>query len=252
MELGAGLARTALGDAWQMHGLIRGASGGDVAELPGVRLMTSGLPHPQWNSGDVDDPSVVDLADVASWYADRGREFGLRVAPDVGWSRGRFLFRQRLMLLAAHDLVLPAEVVGVDLRPAGPADLDAVFGVDSVAYEDASAQARQWVAPHLAAAEVEVALASCDGRPVGTAYCMRTSGRAGPAAYLGGVAVLPDARRRGIAAAMSAWLLRRAFEDGAAFAHLHPDDDRAARVYQRLGFVEVDGIDIYVDLVATG
>ena len=28
----------------------------------------------------------------------------------------------------------------------------------------------------------------------------------------------------------------------------HPDDDRAARVYTRLGFVEVPGFDVYVDL----
>lgn len=66
--------------------------------------------------------------------------------------------------------------------------------------------------------------------------------------FLGGVAVRPDARRRGIAAALSAWLLNRGFAWGATLAHLNPDDRAAARVYARLGFVEQYGFDVYVDL----
>jgi GNAT superfamily N-acetyltransferase len=62
------------------------------------------------------------------------------------------------------------------------------------------------------------------------------------------VGVLPDARGRGVAAAMSWWLCDRAFDRGAGLVHLHPDDDRAARVYARLGFAEVEGLDVYVDL----
>jgi predicted GNAT family acetyltransferase len=33
-----------------------------------------------------------------------------------------------------------------------------------------------------------------------------------------------------------------------ALWHLHPDTDTAARIYHRLGFVEVGGLDVYVDL----
>ena len=47
---------------------------------------------------------------------------------------------------------------------------------------------------------------------------------------------------------MSAWLLQEGFAAGAELAHLHPDTDVAARVYTRLGFVEVAGFDVYVDL----
>jgi GNAT superfamily N-acetyltransferase len=93
-----------------------------------------------------------------------------------------------------------------------------------------------------------VALALLDAEPVGTAYALRSDGRASPAPYLAGVGVLPDARRRGVAGAMSSWLLDRAFAGGAELAHLHPDSDEAARIYARLGFVEVDGFDIYADL----
>jgi hypothetical protein len=33
--------------------------------------MASGLPYPQWNNGDVIDPSVVDIDRVAAWYEER-------------------------------------------------------------------------------------------------------------------------------------------------------------------------------------
>ena len=66
--------------------------------------------------------------------------------------------------------------------------------------------------------------------------------------FLGGIGVVHGARRRGVAAAMSAWLLRRAFHGGARLAHLHPESDAAARVYDRLGFRAAGALDIYVDL----
>jgi len=47
---------------------------------------------------------------------------------------------------------------------------------------------------------------------------------------------------------MSAWLLENGFANGAELAHLHPDSDVSARVYVRLGFLEVAGFDVYVDL----
>jgi GNAT superfamily N-acetyltransferase len=91
-------------------------------------------------------------------------------------------------------------------------------------------------------------LASLGGEAVGTAYCLRSDGPAGPAAFLAGVGVLPEARRRGIAGAMSFWLVERAFADGARLAHLNADSDEAARVYSRLGFSPAGAVDIYVDL----
>ena len=42
--------RTAHGDAWQTLAIA-------TEELPGSRLSATGLPHPQWNNGDVDDPT---------------------------------------------------------------------------------------------------------------------------------------------------------------------------------------------------
>ena len=104
------------------------------------------------------------------------------------------------------------------------------------------------IEPHFGSSAITVGLAELDGEPVGTAYTILSFGRAGPSVFLGGVGVRPDARRRGVAGALSAWLLNRGFASGANFAHLNPDNDAAARVYARLGFVEQDGFDVYVDL----
>ncbi|MGN6089585.1 MAG: GNAT family N-acetyltransferase [Actinomycetales bacterium] len=255
----ASWVRAAHADAWERQGLLRRPLGGDAARLPGVRLMASGLPHPQWNGGDVVDPAAVDLPTVAEWFAERGVPWGLRVPAAAPWPHGRLLFRQRLMGLVAPDFV-PAPAATRSLTPesrtpptrlrirgAGPADLAEVLAVAAAAFEEDPTVERPWLEPHLSAAGVTVALAELDGRAVGTAYSLRSDGEAGPALYLGGVGVLPDARRQGVAAAMSSWLLARGFADGVQLAHLHPDTDTAARIYARLGFVEVDGFDVYVD-----
>lgn len=242
------LARTAHADAWEQHGRLRADAGGAVAELPGIRLMASGLPHAQWNNGDVADPDLVDVDAVRRWYAARGVPWGVRVPAGARWPHGRLLFRKRLMLLDVAGLVPSPAVPGLRVRVATPDDLDVVARVDAVAFDGDPAVEAAWTRPLLAPGRATVALAELAGRPVATASCLRTDGRAGPAAYLAGVAVLPEARRRGVAGAVSGWLLERAVAGGARIAHLHPDTDEAARVYARLGFAEVDGFDVYVDM----
>jgi GNAT superfamily N-acetyltransferase len=238
--------RTAHGDAWQVQGRLREPYGGAAAELPGIRLMASGLQHPQWNNGDVTDGALVDVERVAVWYARLGVPWGVRVPAGEPWPHGRRLFRKRLMGLT--ELCPAPPVPGLVLRAAGPGDLEAVLHVDTVGFGSEPAAERPWIEPHLSADRATVALAVLDGRPVGTACALRSDGRAGPAAYVAGVAVLPEARRRGVGAAMSSWLVERALAAGAQLAHLQPDDDDAARVYARLGFVEVPGLDVYVDV----
>jgi GNAT superfamily N-acetyltransferase len=239
--------RAAHADAWQVQGRLREPYGGGAAELPGILLMASGLPHPQWNNGDVTDARLVDVARVAAWYAERDVPWGVRVPVDQRWQRGRRLFGKRLMGLTRLRPAPP--VPGLVVRAATAADLEAVLHVDAVGFGSDPAVERPWIEPHLSADRVTVALGALDGRPVGTAYTLRSDGRAGPAAYLAGVAVVPEARRRGVGAAVSSWLLERALASGARLAHLHPDDDAAARVYACLGFVEVPGFDVYVDVV---
>ena len=240
--------RLAHGDAWQAEGRLREPYGGGTAELPGVRLMASGVPQAQWNNGDVDDPTLVDVENVREWYAGRAPTWGLRVPAGVSWHAGRRLFVKRLMGLPAGEFRPAPTVAGLTVRAAAAADLPAVLDVDAEAFAEDPQVERPWIEPHLTAAVATVAVAELEGRPVGTAYTIRTDDRAGACVYLAGVAVVVTARRRGIAGALSSWLLARGFAAGAEFAHLHPDTDLAARVYGRLGFTEVPGFDVYVEL----
>ncbi len=61
-------------------------------------------------------------------------------------------------------------------------------------------------------------------------------------------AVAAPFRRRGVAAAVSTWLLARGFESGARLAHLHADTEAAARVYARLGFSEAGALEVFAEV----
>lgn len=246
-------ARTHLAqsDVWQAEGRLRARLGGGAAELPGVRLMASGLPHAQWNNGDVTDPTLVSVADVRDWFAGRangaGVPWGLRVPADVPFPHGRRLFRQPCMALRPADHRLSAPSPAAQIETASQADLDDITRIDAAAYGGTADGIRPWIEPQLDAAGFSIALARLGGEAVGIATAKFTDDRAGPCVGIYGVAVAERARRRGIAAALTAWLLERAWADGATLAHLNPVSEAVARLYARMGFVETAGLDIYVD-----
>jgi GNAT superfamily N-acetyltransferase len=209
--------------------------------------MAAGFDAPGVNSGDVIGPDP-DLDAAREFYTARGVTWGLRVPAELPWPHGRRLFRRRVMALPRADFRPASAVAGLALRPAGPADLASVLHVDSTVFDLDPNDNTRWLAPLLAAETADVALAELDGEPAGTAYTLRSDGTGGPALYLAGVGVLAGARRRGVGAALSSWLLERGFAAGAELAHLNPDTDDAARLYTRLGFTETPGLDIYVDI----
>ena len=243
----ADLVRAAHADAWEAHGRHREAFSGGAIRLPGVRLMSAGLPHPQWNSGDVTHPELVDIDAVRRWYDEMGVPWGLRVALGAAWPHGRYLLSRRLMSLVPEDYRAPELPADVSIRVATPDDVDDVVAVDMAAFDEPIETDRPWVAPMLTQPSTVVCLARIDGGPVGAGHVVITDGDAGPAAYLGGIGVLPQARSRGVGTAISAWLIERGIAAGVAFLHLSPDTDLAARIYARLGFVEVPGFDVYID-----
>jgi len=63
--------------------------------------------------------------------------------------------------------------------------------------------------------------------------------RAGDVVEIAGVATLPTARRRGLAAAVTATLARHALDHGADLVFLSASDDDVARVYLSVGFRRV-------------
>lgn len=75
-------------------------------------------------------------------------------------------------------------------------------------------------------------LAWIDWEPVGTGVSHLT----GDAAEIVGVVTRNDRRRRGVAATVTSELVRRHFERGGDFVFLDAADERAALVYERLGF----------------
>jgi GNAT superfamily N-acetyltransferase len=243
---------TAQCDAWQAEGRLRESLGGGEIELPGVRLMASGLPHPQWNNANVSDPALVPVEEVRAWYATRahgaGVPWGVRVPTGRTFPHGRHLFRQRCMALLPRDLQLRADVRGLRIRSARKADLETVVRIDAAAFEEPLDKVRPWIDPHLDASGFVVAIAELDGEPAGVATAVTTNACAGPCVGIFGVGVVPGARRRGIAAALTCWLLQRAFSAGAALAHLNPDSDAAGTLYSGLGFRETAGFDVYVDV----
>jgi GNAT superfamily N-acetyltransferase len=234
-------------DAWQVEGRLRERHGGGALEVRGLRLMASGLAGPQWNSGDVTAPHA-DLDAARAFYGARGAAWGLRVPRAMPWRHGRRLKTLRLMAVDRGAFVPAPAPTGVALRTAGPEDLDTVVAIDGPAFGADPDEERDWIAPRLGVERITSALATLDGQAVATGLAIRTDGRAGPALYLAGVAVAAGARRRGIGAALSSWLVARGLGDGARFAHLHADTAAAARVYERLGFEAAPGLDVYVDV----
>ncbi|QHT57000.1 hypothetical protein GXP71_13545 [Cellulomonas sp. H30R-01] len=251
MEPHALLARTVHADAWEQHGLLRTGRGGATGAAPGVRLMASGLPHPQWNNGDVTDPALVDVAALRAWYEPLAVPWGVRVPAGSAWPHGTFLFRKHLVLRDAGPVDAPA-VPGLQVRVAGPNDLSTVVAVDAAAFDGDPALESAWIEPHLhAPGPVTVALASLDGAPVATGYVLRSDGHAGPAAYLSGLAAvpdLPDVPDRAVLAAVGAWLLRGAFTAGARVALAHPDTEEETVTLAGLGLAPAGALDVYVDL----
>ena len=165
----AALARVhaAHADAWEAEGRLRERDGGGALEVRGLRLMASGLAGAPRNGGDATAPDA-DLAAARAYYAARGTAWGVRVPSGMPWRAGRRLKTLRIMAVEPGAFVPAPAVPGVDLRPAGPGDLEAVLAVDAAAFGGDPAAERPWLAPHLGARRFTTVLATRDGEPVGT------------------------------------------------------------------------------------
>ena len=227
--------QTAHADMWQLEGALRAG----CAELRDVRLASSGLRETPWNNADVHGPDP-DLAGARDFFGDL--PWGARVPAGARFPHGEHRLRVPLMDLRPRDFAAAPRVPGLAIREAGATDLDAVARVDATAFGFGFEQGRRWLAAHLGPPEIRTLIGFLDGEPVAHAFSIRTDGWAGPALYLGGVGVLPQARRRGIGAAISSALLEDPFE----YAHLWPDTPGAARIYDRLGFRHGSALDVYV------
>lgn len=127
------------------------------------------------------------------------------------------------------------------IRPATPADLDALVAVEDACF-GTNAWSEALVAQELAAASRFVVVAEADA-VLGYASLMEVA----DVADVQRVAVVPPARRSGVGAALLDMLLMRARLSGCARVLLEvgADNDAAIGLYGSFGFEPVDRRDAY-------
>ena len=223
--------------------------GGEVTEIDGLEVYLSHLPDPGENFAFVATESkdpVAALIEAETVLRRNGMPFGIGVLAGRHASvdaavraRGfRVLFTEPVMTIRTADLAdvpLPPEV---RLADAGPDDLRALAELGAIAFEGDIDVSRGMYSRGLLDV-AHVVTASIDKKIVGVA----TAVPAGGAVAVFGVAVAPEARRRGIGTALTCAAARAV--DGSGIAWLSARGE-AARVYERLGFREVGRTEIWV------
>jgi ribosomal protein S18 acetylase RimI-like enzyme len=223
--------------------------GGEVTQIDGLEVYLSHLPDPGENFAFVatepKDPGAA-LTEAEAVLRGNGMPFGIGVLAGRHASvdaavraRGhRVLFSEPVMTALVADLAdvpIPPDVHVVD---AGPEDLSEAAALDAIAFEGDIDVSRGMYSRGLLDV-AHVVTASVDGKIVGVA----TGVPAGGAVAVFGVAVAPEARRRGIGAALTCAAARAG--DGSGIAWLSARGE-AERVYERLGFREVGRTEIWV------
>lgn len=126
----------------------------------------------------------------------------------------------KLRLVQAHETEVLAKMHDVQQR---------AFGADAVAATDAEiAQLQHQIANGF----WWCAIAESGGEVAGIGTLVLTN----TVAELAGVGTLPEHRRKGVAAALSSYLLMRQFEMGGELVWLSAGDDTARLVYAKIGF----------------
>jgi ribosomal protein S18 acetylase RimI-like enzyme len=210
-------------------------------------------------------PSAADISAVR----DRQRALGLpeafewvhEITPEllpVARSAGLSVLQAPLMVLDPAAMPPAGEPSAVPVRLLDPAaasfDADLAirqavavigFGAPGTAVGDAGPAARDAARSDLSVAlRNEERTRALTGRrlsgraesPDEGALASGMAMRAGDVAEIAGVATLPAARRRGLAAAVTVALSRRLLADGVQLVFLSAANDEVARVYLRAGF----------------
>ena len=219
---------------------------GARASARGARMMATGLAQEWCNTADVFSPDA-DAVAIAEFYGSRRLRYGVRVPAGMAWSHGVRVVQLRLMFVARGAWAPVEPPPFVEIEAAGPRDLDEVVAVDCAAFGSQPAAVGPWIEGLVRAPDDAVTYA-CARRGetiVGVGYAIHANGVSGRSAGIGGIGVAPGARRGGIGAVLTTWLVRRSFAAGAEVVQLAADDERAVRLYSRLGFVETGSLDVY-------
>jgi hypothetical protein len=203
--------------------------------------MASGLPHARWNNADVADADV-DLDAITAWYGLRHVPWGLRVPLEIDVDLGSPLFVKRCIALLPEE-ISASSATSVQVRreqvPSRYAALEAAV------FDCELDDARAWVEPQFSAAAFSHWVAEVDGAPAAIATTVQTHGDAGPAAYLTGLAALPDAPA-GALREIVLFASLEAFAVGAAFVQANPSEEQELDVLLRCGGIEVPGFQVRI------
>jgi ribosomal protein S18 acetylase RimI-like enzyme len=220
--------------------------GGEVTEIDGLEVYLSHLPDPGENFAFVatepKDPDPA-LTEAETVLRRNGMPFGIGVLAGRHASvdaavraRGlRVLFTEPVMTIRTADLADVPLPPDVRITDAGLDDLRTLAELDAVAFEGDIDVSRGLYSRGLLDV-AHVVTARIDGKIVGVATGVPAEG----AVAVFGVAVAPEARRRGIGAALTAAAAR---DGGIAWLSARGE---AARVYERLGFREIGRTEIWV------
>ena len=227
-------------------------NGAEVFEIDGLLLALANVSDPPVNAVHVlSEPADPVAAFTAAEHAfcERDRPIGVDVAvgrhPSVD-DAIREIGLTRLFAwpgMAVDVAALPEAVLPDGIRAEPVTDergAAAVAHVEQVGFGSEPEIAERFYAASSYPVEGGRSLVAWDGEdPVGMAAGYLHEGAIG----IFGVAVVPAARRRGIASALSV-MAARAFP--ADLAWLHTDDAQARSVYERLGFREVAQWEVWI------
>lgn len=226
--------------------------GAEVREIDGLLLAFANVPDPPVNSvlviSEPEDPVAAFIA-AERVFRERGLPIGVDIAVGRHPPVDRAIREIGLTMLFAWpgmavDVAdLPEAVLPDGIRVEPVTDVSgaaAIAHVEQVGFDSEPEIAERFYAAASYGVEGGRSFVAWDGdEPVGMAAAYLHAGAIG----IFGVAVLPAARRRGIASALSV-IAARAFP--ADLAWLHTDDPQARSVYERLGFREVAQWEVWI------
>jgi GNAT superfamily N-acetyltransferase len=181
---------------------------GELRDRPGVFAFTSGVPVSLFNGLIVTAPAEVDEVGAAlDWLDARAVSYRAWVVPELAAAAGDALRAHGLELEAAAypGMVLrpvptpPAAPDGIEVVPVDADDMEEFLGVGLDAGRPSGLGEAIYSPAFAGAANVQLFCARLDGRAVGTSVAIQSEGASGVVA----VGTLPQARRRGIGAALT-------------------------------------------------
>jgi GNAT superfamily N-acetyltransferase len=244
--------RIALGFAAAERQRRANVEGAEVLEVDGLLLAFANVPDPPVNSvlviSEPADP-VAAFTAAEREFRERGRPLGVDIAVgrhpsverairEVGLTR---LFAWPGMAVDVAELPDVHLPVGIRVEPVTDRrGANAIARVEQDGFGSEPEIAERFYAAASYGGDGARSYVAWDGdEPVGMAAAYLHAGAIG----IFGVAVVPAARRRGIASALSV-IAARAFP--ADLAWLHTNDAQARSVYEQLGFREVAQWEVWI------